>query len=42
MPVYLRNFYVKKLIDIKKAEQKEMEKVKNKNKQGVSRPSIPR
>ena len=43
MPIYLRNFYYKKLLDTKKEEQKQSEKATNKVKsQGISRPSIPR
>ena len=43
MPIYLRNFYVQKLVEIKKTEQKEAEKAMNKAKSsGPSRPSIPR
>jgi|TARA_Y100001938_G_C7783333_1_gene278992 hypothetical protein len=30
MPVYLRNFYIKKLIDTKKEEQKQIEKSQSK------------
>tara|TARA_R100000008_G_C3484639_1_gene115615 strand:- start:389 stop:517 length:129 start_codon:yes stop_codon:yes gene_type:complete len=36
MPVYLRNFYMKKLVDIKKKENTEVEKAKSKNK--ISKP----
>ena len=31
MPVYLRKFYHKKLIDLKKEEKKEIDKINNKN-----------
>ena len=42
MPVYLRNFYYKKLVDAKKEEQKEVEKAQSKAKsQGLRRPNIP-
>tara|TARA_R100001594_G_scaffold90528_1_gene124921 strand:+ start:775 stop:1023 length:249 start_codon:yes stop_codon:yes gene_type:complete len=40
MPVYLRNFYYKKLGDAKQSEQKEIEKAQQKNKSKISRPSI--
>tara|TARA_Y100000361_G_scaffold137144_1_gene138338 strand:- start:308 stop:529 length:222 start_codon:yes stop_codon:yes gene_type:complete len=30
MPIYLRNFYIKKLIDTKKEEQKQVEKSQSK------------
>ena len=41
MPVYLRNFYYKTLIDTKKKENKEIKKANQKsNKSKVSRPSI--
>jgi hypothetical protein len=43
MPIYLRNFYYKKLIDLKEQEKKEMEKASQQSKsKGVSRPNIPR
>jgi len=41
MPIYLRNFYIKKLVDIKKEENKQLEKTKNRSK-GIDRPNIPR
>tara|TARA_Y100001963_G_scaffold149548_1_gene229212 strand:+ start:1365 stop:1496 length:132 start_codon:yes stop_codon:yes gene_type:complete len=43
MPIYLRNFYFKKLLDVKKEEKKQMEKAQNQNKSsGLQRPNIPR
>ena len=30
MPVYLRKFYMRKLIDVKKQEQKEIDKIQKK------------
>ena len=38
MPVYLRNFYYKELIDIKKSEKDQVEK---QQKSDVHRPNIP-
>ena len=41
MPTYLRNFYSKELIDVKKREKKEADKASKKSSgKGVSRPSI--
>ena len=40
MPVYLRNFYYKKLSDTRKKENEEIEKANKKNKSQISRPSI--
>ena len=43
MPIYLRNFYYKKLTEAKKEEKKQADKIKNQSKpQGISRPSVPR
>ena len=43
MPVYLRNFYYTKLIDTKKEETKQAEKIKNKSQpKGIGRPGITR
>ena len=42
MPVYLRNFYMNKLVEVKKKENKEAEKASKQSKTGVSRPNIPR
>jgi hypothetical protein len=39
MPVYLRNFYYKKLVAAKKKEQDEVKKANQKNK-SISRPAI--
>ena len=39
MPVYLRNFYYKKLIDTRKKENEETKKAQNKN-NSTSRPAI--
>ena len=30
MPVYLRKFYMRKLVDVKKKEQQEIDKIRNK------------
>lgn len=35
MPTYLRNFYFKKLIDLKKKEKEEHDRVQSKNKSKV-------
>jgi hypothetical protein len=40
MPVYLRNFYYKKLIDTRQKENDEMKKAQQKNNSKVSRPPI--
>ena len=40
MPVYLRSFYYKKLIDAKKKEKEEIDKVKKQS--SIQRPAIPR
>lgn len=42
MPVYLRNFYMNKLVEVKKKENKESEKASKQSKTGTSRPNIPR
>ena len=39
MPVYLRNFYVRQLVKIKKEEKAEMDKA-NKKPSGLARPGI--
>ena len=39
MPVYLRNFYYKKLVDAKKKEKEEIDKSKKKT--SIQKPSIP-
>tara|TARA_Y100000356_G_scaffold120411_1_gene112881 strand:- start:283 stop:420 length:138 start_codon:yes stop_codon:yes gene_type:complete len=39
MPIYLRNFYLKELIDTRKKENQQIKKAQNKSK-GVSRPAI--
>ena len=39
MPVYLRNFYYKKLIDTRQKENDEIKKANQKNK-SISRPAI--
>jgi len=41
MPVYLRSFYVKQLIETKKKEEAEMKKAQNKSKT-PSMPNMPR
>ena len=38
MPVYLRRFYYKKLLDVKKKESNEIKKVNQKSK--ISKPAI--
>ena len=40
MPVYLRNFYYKKLVDAKTKEKEEIDKSKKKT-SSVQRPNIP-
>ena len=40
MPIYMRNYYLQKLIEVKKKEEEAIEKTK-KNKSGISRPSFP-
>lgn len=43
MPVYLRNFYFKKMVDIKKKENEAIEKAnKGKNSQEIHKPNISR
>ena len=42
MPVYLRNFYMNKLVEVKKKENKEAEQASKQSKTGVSRSNIPR
>ena len=41
MPVYLRRFYYQKLVDAKKKEKEEMDKV-NKKTSSISKPNIPK
>ena len=41
MPVYLRTFYVKQLIEVKKKEEKHMKKAQS-NTKTPSMPNIPR
>ena len=40
MPVYLKRWYLRKLLEVKKKEKTEHDKAMNKGK-GVSRPRIP-
>tara|TARA_Y100001938_G_C8064282_1_gene419213 strand:- start:716 stop:856 length:141 start_codon:yes stop_codon:yes gene_type:complete len=40
MPTYLRQFYFKKLLDVKQEEKKRAEESRNKNKPKVSKPAI--
>ncbi len=40
MPVYLRNFYYKKLSDTRKKENDEIKKANQRNKSTISRPAI--
>jgi hypothetical protein len=42
LPVYLRIFYLKKLIDTKEKEKEAMEKSHNSSGKPLSRPNIPR
>jgi hypothetical protein len=37
MPVYLRNFYFQKLLEVKKIEEKETQKIKSKARQRASK-----
>jgi len=41
MPVYLRNFYYQKLVDVKKTENESVEKASKKQPK-VSTPNIPK
>ena len=41
MPVYLKRWYIRKLVEVKKKEKKDQEAAMGKSK-GVSRPRIPR
>ena len=40
MPIYLRNFYYKKLINTRKKENDEIEKAQKRNKSKISKPAI--
>jgi len=40
MPVYLRKFYYKQLLDTRKKEHDEAKKVQQKNKSKISKPAI--
>ena len=40
MPVYLRNFYYKQLIDTRKKENDEIRKANQKSKSQITRPAI--
>ena len=40
MPVYLRNFYYKKLVDTRQKENDEMKKAQQKNKSTIAKPTI--
>ena len=40
MPVYLRKFYYKKLIDTRKKENDEVKKANQRNKSKITRPAI--
>jgi hypothetical protein len=40
MPVYLRNFYYQKLLDVRQKENDEIKKSQQKNKSKVSKPAI--
>ena len=41
MPIYLRNFYLKKLVDTKKEEKEQVDKA-NKSSSNIQRPNIRR
>jgi|TARA_B100000287_G_scaffold389893_1_gene400315 hypothetical protein len=41
MPIYLRNFYYKHLLKVKKQEMKDTKKAQQKNK-SIAKPNIPR
>ena len=40
MPVYLRNFYYKKLSDTRKKENEEVKKAQQKNKSRIAKPTV--
>jgi len=40
MPIYLRNFYLKKLTDTKKEEKKQIDKANKKPSSSIHRPNI--
>ena len=42
MPIYLRNFYLKKLTDTKKEERKQIDKANKKSSSTVHRPKFPK
>ena len=42
MPIYLRKFYFNKLLDVKKEEKKQIEKVNKKQKSSIHKPNIQR
>jgi hypothetical protein len=42
LPVFLRIFYLKKLIEFKEKEKESMEKSQNSSGKSISRPNIPR
>ena len=42
MPVYLRRFYLKKLIELKEEEKKQIDRASNKTKNIPKIPSIPK
>ena len=42
MPIYLRKFYFKKLLDVKKEEKKHIDKTTKKSNTTVYRPNIPK
>lgn len=41
LPIYLRRFYIKKLVDVRKKENEEAEKAQAKAKSGARTPSKP-
>jgi len=42
MPIYLRKFYFKELIKVKKEEKKQIDKANKKPSSSVHRPNIPK
>ena len=42
MPIYLRKFYLTKLLEVKKEEKKEIEKASKKQKSTIYKPNIKR
>ena len=42
MPIYIRSFYIQKLIDVKEEEKKQMDKANKNPTSSVHRSNIPR